>query len=325
MELYAAVEGGGTKFLAALATAPHPDAIVAECRFDTGLPGQTIDAVGRFLAAGAAERSGRIVGLGVASFGPVELDAASPRYGQVLDTPKLGWSGAPLLPRLAAALELELAHARIETDVNAAALGEARWGAGRGADPLLYVTVGTGIGGGAIVDGRPLHGLLHPEMGHVPVPPVRLPDGSVDDFPAQGCRFHERCWEGMAAGPALAARLGRRAETAPDDDPVWSIEARYLALGLASCSLVLSPRRIVLGGGIVESRAAFLLPLVRRQLQDVLGCYIGRPELGEDIDRYVVAPALRDPSPAIAGALALAGEAAGRERRSRGSNRGRVC
>src|SRR5205085_2229385 len=149
---------------------------------------------------------GRLAGLGVASFGPVELDRSSLAYGHILPTPKPGWSGASVLPRLCAELGLALARARIETDVNAAALGEHRWGAGRGADPLLYVTVGTGIGGGAIIDGRPLHGLLHPEMGHVPVPPALLPDGTADQTPGYGCPFHPHCWEGMAAGPALARR-----------------------------------------------------------------------------------------------------------------------
>jgi fructokinase len=230
----------------------------------------------------------------------------------VLDTPKPGWSGAPVLGEVARALDVDLAHARVETDVNAAALGEARWGAGQGADPLLYITVGTGIGGGAIVNGRPLHGLLHPEMGHLPVPPVRLPDGTLDDFPAYGCPFHERCWEGMAAGPALAARLGRRGELVPADDPVWPIHARYLALGLASCVLILSPQRVVLGGGIVEGRGGHLLPLVRTGLQEVLGGYVDRPAIVSAIDTYVVPAAMRDPSPAIAGALALAGEAAAR-------------
>jgi fructokinase len=306
MTFYGAVEGGGTKFLCALATAPDPGAIVDQARFDTRDAEATLADV-----AGFFRQRGRLSGLGIASFGPVELDRSSPAYGQILPTPKPGWSGAPLLARLCAALELEPAGARIETDVNAAALGEQRWGAGRGADPLLYVTVGTGIGGGAIVDGRPLHGLLHPEMGHLPVPPARLADGTFDTTPGHGCPFHSHCWEAMAAGPALARRLGRPAAQAGADDPAWEIEARYLALGLASCLLVLSPRRIVVGGGIVESRADWLLPMVRRELAALLGGYIPRAELGDGLDRFLVAPGLRETSPAIAGALALAGQAGG--------------
>jgi fructokinase len=309
-DLYAAVEGGGTKVLCALATAPQPDAVIASVRIDTGDAATTLGRVARALADGAAKQGGRIVGLGVASFGPIELDRSSPHYGHMLATPKPGWSHEPVLSRLAEQLGLPLSRMRWDTDVNAAALGEARWGAGRGADPLVYVTVGTGIGGGVVVDGRPIHGLMHPEIGHLPVPLVRLPDGSLDPFPGAGCPFHDRCWEAMAAGPALAARFGRPAHDVPDDHPVWEIEARYLALGLASCVLTLSPRRIVIGGGVVETRAASLLPRVRAELRAILNGYVPRPELEAGIDQYVVAPGLTEPSSAIAGALALAGEAA---------------
>lgn len=300
--MYGAVEGGGTKFLCAVATAPDPAAIVATARIDTRDAAATLGDVAAFF-----KTYGRLRGLGIASFGPIELDESRPGYGRMLATPKPGWSHEPILARLAAALDLPSKHLRIETDVNAAALGEHAWGAGRGADPLLYVTVGTGIGGGAILAGRPLRGLLHPEMGHVPVPPARLADGSPDDFAGYGCPFHDRCWEAMAAGPALATRLGKPADEAARDDPIWPLEAQYLALGLMSCLLVLSPRRIVVGGGIVESRASWLLPMVRRELAVLLNGYIPRAELADDLDRYVVPPELKDPSPAIAGALALAG------------------
>jgi len=198
----------------------------------------------------------------------------------------------------------------IDTDVNIALLGEARHGAGVGYDDIVYVTVGTGIGGGAIVDGRAIHGLLHPEMGHLPLPPARLADGSADDFAGHGCPFHPRCWEAMASGPALAARAGRPAHRIGRDDPIWRIEAQYLAFGLGSLVLTLSPRRLVVGGGVVESRADWLLPMVRAELRTLLNGYVGRPELADELDDYVVAPSLREPSSGLAGALALAGEAA---------------
>jgi fructokinase len=301
--VFGAIEGGGTKFICALASAPDPAAIVETVRFET------TDAAATLRRAADFFRGRTLRALGVASFGPIELDRRSARYGHVLPTPKPGWSNEPVLPRLADALDLPLERLRWDTDVNAAALGESLWGAGRGADPLVYVTVGTGIGGGVLVAGEPLHGLLHPEIGHVPVPPVALADGRLDPFPGV-CPFHGRCWEGMATGPALAGRAGRPGESLPDDDPVWEIEAQYLALGLATCTLVVSPGRIVVGGGVVESRAGWLLPMVRRQLVAYLNGYVGRPELGGRVDTYVVAPGLSEPSSAIAGALALAGRAA---------------
>jgi fructokinase len=279
--------------------------VVATARLETADAAATIEQVLRFFAEQSAAFGGQVAALGVACFGPIELDALSPRYGHMLATPKSGWSHQPVLPPLAEGLRLPLARVRWDTDVNAAALGEARWGAGHGADPLVYVTVGTGIGGGVVVGGQPLHGLMHPEIGHLPVPSIRLSDGSLDLFPGAGCPFHDHCWEAMAAGPALAARVGAPADELPDDHPVWSIEARYLALGLASCVLAISPRRIVLGGGVVEGRASTLLPRVRAELRDVLNGYVPREELKEGLDDYVVAPGLANPSSAIAGALAL--------------------
>lgn len=302
-DLFGAIEGGGTKFICAVATAPEPGAVVASTRIETAAPAMTLTRVAAFF-----RQHGRLKGLGVAHFGPIELDRSSQRYGRMLATPKPGWSHAPILSPLAELLDLPTERVTWDTDVNAAALGEARWGAGRSADPLLYVTVGTGIGGGVVIDGRPLHGLMHPEIGHLPVAPVRLDDGTLDRFPGAGCPFHARCWEAMAAGPALAARLGRPADELRDDDPVWTVEARYLALGLAICTLALSPRRIVIGGGVVEARAARLLPEIRLELSGILNGYV--PKLRHALDGYVVAPALREPSSAIAGALALAGGSA---------------
>jgi fructokinase len=302
--IFGAIEGGGTKFICALATAPEPSAIVETVRIDTTSAAETLARVTAFF------RGRGVDALGIAHFGPIELDAASPKYGHVLSTPKPGWAGQPVVPVLARELGLPLDRVRWATDVGTAALGEARWGAGRGADPLLYLTVGTGLGGGILVDGRPLGGLLHPEIGHVPLPPATLADGSMDQFEGV-CSFHGRCWEGLACGPALAARAGRPGEAIDDDDPIWEVEAQYLALGIATCTLVVSPRRVVMGGGVVEARADWLLPKVRRRLVDYLNGYIGRPELAERVHEYLVAPGLRDPSPAIAGALALAGGALG--------------
>ena len=288
--LYAAVEGGGTKFLCALATAPRPDAVVATARLDTADAASTLERVARFLAAAAAERGATICALGVASFGPIELDERSPRYGHMLDTPTPGWSHEPVLPRLAEALGLPLSRMRWDTDVNAAALGEARWGVGRDADPLVYVTVGTGLGAGTLVGGRPVHGNPHPEAGH-----IRLPrDPARDPFPGS-CPFHGDCWEGLASGTAMGARWGVRGEELPDDHPAWTLEAHYLALGVTNLAMILSPQCVVLGGGVMAKPG--LLDAVRAEVDALIGGYAPMPRLA--------APGL-DGRQGVLGAIALA-------------------
>jgi fructokinase len=274
------VEGGGTKFVCAVGYGPG--AVVDRTRIDTTGPDQTLAQVAEFLATASAGRG--LTAVGVSCFGPLELDERSPRAGSMLGTPKPGWSGAPIVAPLRDRLGVPV---RLDTDVNGAALAEWRWGAGRDRDPVLYLTVGTGIGGGVVIGGRPLHGLLHPEMGHIPVARERWPDGTPDDF-AGVCPFHGACFEGLAAGPALEVRLGRPAETAEPDHPIWRLEAAYLAQALATYVLILSPRRIVLGGGVMQQ--GHLLALVRRRLTEVLAGYVDRPEVTTQIDEYVVAP-----------------------------------
>ena len=195
----------------------------------------------------------------------------------------------------------------VDTDVNGAALAEYRWGAAQGYDPALYVTVGTGIGGGVIIGGTPLHGLLHPEMGHIAVPRARDAAGNRDEF-AGICPFHGDCMEGMAAGGALAARVGRSADDLAPDDPVWELEAYYLAAGLAQHVLVLSPQRIVLGGGVLQQE--HLLPRIHAALRVQLRSYIARPQVDTDVSSYVVKPHFGDEA-GLAGAFALAMSAAG--------------
>ena len=286
--LYGGIELGGTKTVCALGTGP--DDVRALDRFPTTTPGETL----RRAAAFFREAPQPPAALGIGSFGPVDVDPTSPRYGHILDTPKLRWSGADVAGTLGDALGLPIV---LDTDVNVAALGEQRWGAGQGADPLLYITVGTGFGGGVIVHGRPVHGLLHPEMGHVL---VRRAEG--DAF-AGHCPFHGDCLEGMAAGPALEARWGTRAEHLPEDHAAWPLEAHYLAHALVGFILTLMPQRIVLGGGVMHQRQLF--PLVRQQVQTLLNGYLDRPQVRSEIDAYVVPPGLGDRA-GVLGALALA-------------------
>ncbi|MGH2350576.1 MAG: ROK family protein [Chloroflexota bacterium] len=278
--LYGAVEGGGTKFVCAVGRGP--DGILARARFDTTTPEETLGRVGDFLAQAAG--GARLAAVGVACFGPLELDERSPQFGAMLATPKAGWNGAPIVRPLRDRLGVPVA---IDTDVNGAALAEWRWGAAQGCDPALYLTVGTGIGGGLVVAGRPLHGLLHPEMGHIPLPRLTWPDGRPDDFPGT-CPFHGACFEGLASGPALQARLGVPAETLDPEHPIWELEAGYVALALATYVLVLSPQRLVVGGGVFQQR--HLLARVHRRLPHVLAGYVKRAAVSEAVAGYVVAP-----------------------------------
>jgi fructokinase len=273
------LEAGGTKFVCAVGRGPD---VAADTRIATTTPRETLARAIAFF-----RQHGPIAALGVASFGPVDLDPRSPTYGFITTTPKPGWADTDVLGPLRAALGVPVAF---DTDVNAAALAEHRWGAGRGVGSVVYVTVGTGIGGGAVVNGRPVHGLVHPEMGH-----VRIPHDRIADPFAGVCPRHGDCWEGLAAAPALTARWGRPAESLPDDHPAWPMEARYLALGLVNAILTLSPERVVLGGGVLARTG--LLERVRTSVSELLGGYVRAAE--------IVAPALGERS-GVLGALALA-------------------
>lgn len=292
-QLVGGIEAGGSKLVCAVGTGP--DGIRAETAIPTAAPGETLGAAVAFFQAHAP-----IAALGVASFGPLDLDPASATWGRLTTTPKPGWSGVDLVAPFRRALGVPVA---LDTDVNGAALAEHRWGAGRGADPFAYLTVGTGIGGGAIVHGRPLHGLVHPEMGHLRVPR----DPRADPFPGV-CPYHGDCLEGVASGEALAGRWGARGETLPPEHPAWDLEARYLALGLVAVIGVLSPRRIAVGGGVM--RAVGLLPRVRRAVVELLAGYLDASPLRDGIDGYLVPPGLGERA-GVLGAIALAADAAG--------------
>jgi fructokinase len=286
--IFGGIEAGGTKWVCAMGSGP--DDVRDLVTFPTTQPEQTIARAAEFFAAG----NGELAAIGVGSFGPIDVAPGSPTWGRITTTPKPGWGGTDVAGAFEAALGLPVGF---DTDVNAAALGEHRWGAAAGLDTFCYVTVGTGIGGGGMANAKLMHGLLHPELGHMRIPH----DRSRDPF-AGSCPFHGDCWEGLASGEALRARWGRPASEL-EDDWVWELEAEYLALGLLNIVCTLSPQRVVVGGGVM--RTPRLLARVRTRVQELAAGYLDVPELRERIDEYIVAPALGDRA-GVLGAIALA-------------------
>ena len=237
----------------------------------------------------------QLTAIGIASFGTADPNPVSPAFGFITKTPKPGWSDTDLAGAVRRALDLPVGF---DTDINGAALGEHRWGAAHGLDTFLYLTIGTGIGGGGMVGRRLMHGLIHPEMGH-----IRLSrNHEQDPFPGI-CPFHGDCLEGLACGPALQARWGQSAETLPLDHRAWPLEAPYLALALVNLICTLSPQHIILGGRVMKKR--HLLPLIRAEVQELLNGYVRAPELLGQIDGYIVLPTLGGRA-GVFGAMALA-------------------
>lgn len=295
MPIYGGIEAGGTKFVCAVGSGPAD--LRAEARFPTTSPKETIERAIEFFR----RQPEPLAAAGIASFGPLDPDPASPTFGYVTTTPKPGWAHTDFAGTVGRALGVPVGF---DTDVNGAALGEHRWGAAQGLDTFVYLTIGTGIGGGGMVNGKRIHGLVHPEMGHIRIPH----DRQHDPFPGC-CSYHGDCLEGLAAGPALEQRWGQRGETLPAEHPAWALEAHYLALGLVALICTLSPQRIIMGGGIMQQPR--LLPQVRRQVQELLNGYLQAPEITERIEDYIVPPALGNRS-GVLGAIALAQQAADR-------------
>ena len=293
--IYGGIEGGGTKFVCAVGSAEGES--LAETRFPTTTPEETLNRAIAFFQE-QTRLLGPLSGLGIACFGPLDPDIHSPTYGHILATPKAGWAGADVVGALRSALPVPIAF---DTDVNGAALGEWRWGAAQGLSTFLYFTVGTGVGGGAMVEGKLLHGLIHPEMGHIPLPH----DYAQDPFPG-GCPFHGDCFEGLASGPAMEKRWGQRAETLPADHPAWDLEAHYIARAMQGFICSFSPQRIILGGGVLQQPA--LLPLVRAKVLAYLNNYVNSEAILEHIDTYIVPPGLGSRA-GVCGAFALAQQA----------------
>ena len=293
--LYGAIEAGGTKFICAIGTGCGR--ILEHTRIDTRDPASTLGAVLHYFAA-VQSRARPLRAFGVATFGPIELRRDAPNYGFITNTPKPGWRDTDLLGTLERALVRPIGF---DTDVNAAALAESRWGAGAGLESLIYVTVGTGIGGGGIHHGLPVHGLVHPEIGHVPV--RRHPADAA--FPGV-CPYHGDCLEGMASGPAILARTGRQIDQSAATDAIWDIEADYLGQLAAQLVLMHSPQRILIGGGVMEQQRLFTA--VRARMLHWLHDYLPQTELRSP--GFLGPPGL-GAAAGISGALALAIDKAG--------------
>jgi fructokinase len=289
---YGGIEAGGTKWVCAVADGPGPP--LTATTFPTTDPTETVARAERFFL-----ENGPVDALGVGAFGPVDIRRRSPTWGRITTTPKPGWANTDLVSALQPALKVPVG---LDTDVNAAALGEWRHGAGAGLDTFVYVTVGTGIGAGSIVNGRVLHGLLHPEFGHMRIPH----DWKRDDF-AGVCAYHGDCLEGLASGEAIRRRWGHSGQQLTDP-AVWELEAEYLALAFVSAICMMAPQRILVGGGVAKEPT--LLPLTRRRVIELLAGYLQVPELTQPdaMDRYIVAPGLGARA-GVVGAIELARDA----------------
>lgn len=282
------LEAGDTNFVCAVGDADG-NVLVRE-RIPTADPQTTMAQVIRFF------ENFKIVSIGVGTFGSIDLNKESVTYGSITASPKRGWAHYPLFKNLSEAVGVPIG---ITTNMNAAALGELHKGAAQGLDGCLYMTVGTGISAGLITENRFLHGLTHPEMGH-----ILLRHHPKDVF--QGlCPQHRDCLEGLASGPAIEARWGKKITSLGDDHMAWSVEATYLAQALMHYALIVSPKRIILGGAVMKQNQLF--PLIRARLQQLLAGSIDRAELKDQIDSYVVPPALGE-NAGITGALILGRE-----------------
>lgn len=287
--LYAGIDAGGTEFKCIVATGP--DQVVAQEKIPVTYPETTLAACRDFFLT-AQQAHGRFAALGIASFGPVDLRRDSPTYGSITSTPKPHWANINIVGYFSDALVLPI---RFDTDVNGALLAEWCWGAAQGLENAIYVTVGTGIGAGVMVDGRLLHGTMHPEAGHMLLP--RYPG---DPF-VGSCPYHGACLEGLASGPALAQRWQVDPKSLPDNHPAWELQAHYLASMCVNLALTYSPQRIVIGGGVMER--ASLLPMIRKAYLAQMNAYLG--DQTKDIEHFIVPAGLGGLAGAL-GAIALA-------------------
>jgi fructokinase len=293
-ECYGGIEAGGTKFVCAVGTSPDD---LFKKSFDTTNPEETLTRAAEFFKEQNSKRPISAVGIG--SFGPIDLHKGSPTYGFITSTPKEGWANTDIVGKIKALLGVPIGF---DTDVNAAALGEHFWGAGRDLTSFIYLTIGTGIGGGGMINGRLLHGLVHPEMGHICIPQ------HIDDTYPGRCPYHNKdglynCFEGLASGPAIEERWGRPPQSLGNDHKAWDLEAYYISLALVSYICTLSPQRIIIGGGVMRQER--LITLIRNNVKNMLNNYVQSREITESIQGYIVPPERGD-NAGVLGALELA-------------------
>jgi fructokinase len=291
MGIYGGIEAGGTKFVCAVGS--QPDHIPEQISFETTTPQETLRRVIDFFKKYLDKNQLRSIGIG--SFGPLDLNKESSKYGYITATPKRNWQDVDILGKIKKEFSIPVT---IDTDVNAAALGEYTWGAAKGLHNFIYLTIGTGIGGGCLIDGHPVEGISHPEMGHIAVPH----DPDLDPFPGI-CPFHKDCFEGLASGPAIKKRWGMVAENLSKNHDAWKLEANYIAYALVNYTYVLSPNRIILGGGVMNNPRLF--PLIHQKVIDLMGEYIPSEDFRKQIQRYIVPPKLQNQA-GVLGAIALA-------------------
>ena len=289
MKRFGALEAGGTKMVCAIGD--ENGNILERISIPTGTPENTMPPMIAFFK----ERS--IDALGIGCFGPVDLDRNSPTYGYITSTPKLAWTNYPIVAEFEKALGVPVGF---DTDVNGSALGEATWGCTRNVKNSIYITIGTGVGVGVIVDGKPYHGMIHPEGGHILL--NRHPN---DPMVGSGCPFHENCMEGLAAGPSLEKRWGVKGAELADRKEVWELEAYYIGQAITNYIMILSPERIIVGGGVMHQDC--LLPMIRQEVKKQMNGYI-RGKGMEDLDNYIVGVSLNDNQGAM-GAVKLAMDA----------------
>jgi len=279
--LIGGIEAGGTKFVCAVAN--DQGQLIERIQFPTGDPDETMERVCQFFSDFGIEA------LGVGAFGPIDLNKDSMTFGTIVNTPKIKWKNYSILNRLKSTLTIPV---YIDTDVNAACLGEFHEGAASDVNSCLYITVGTGIGAGFVQDGNVFQGKNHPEMGH-----IYIPKHDSDSFKGS-CPYHGACLEGLASGTAIEKRYGKKGTLLESNEEVWELEAYYLAQAIVNYVMILSPERIIVGGGVMKQEK--LYPMIRQKFEELLDGYVAT----EDLDRFIVAPGLGDDA-GIRGALAL--------------------